>query len=494
MTVYLVGAGPGDPGLLTVRGAALLARADVVVYDRLSVEALLDLAPPSAERISVGKAPGLVTMRQDQINELLVERGRSGATVVRLKGGDPFVFARGGEEAAALAEAGVPFEVVPGISSAIAAPAYAGIPVTMRHSSTSFTVVTGHEDPSVGEDGSVDWRAIARVGGTIVILMGVARIGRIAEELMAGGLPASTPAAAVRWGTRPEQVTVRATLGTLADQAIESPSVIVVGEVATHELTWFERRPLFGLRVVVTRTRAQASQLSAALREAGAEPLEVPVIEVADPLDGGAALAAAVGALSSYDWVVVTSPNGARRLLDAVAAGGADARAFGSTRLAAIGPATAAVLERGGLRADVLPERFVAESLLEALPAPSEGGRLLLARAEVARDVLPDGLRAAGWEVDVVDAYRTVAATLDESAATALAAADVVTFTSSSTVERFVEAFGRDAVPPVVACIGPITAATARDLGLSVDVEADVHTVPGLVHALLAWAAARPDR
>ena len=494
MTVYLVGAGPGDPGLLTVRGAALLARADVVVYDRLSVEALLELAPATAERVSVGKAPGVVTMGQDQINELLVERGRTGATVVRLKGGDPFVFARGGEEAAALAAAGVPFEVVPGISSAIAAPAYAGIPVTLRHSSTSFTVVTGHEDPSVGEEGSVDWRAVARLGGTIVILMGVARIGRIAEELMAGGLPASTPAAAVRWGTRPEQSTVRATLGTLADGALASPSVIVVGEVAAQELSWFERRPLFGMRVVVTRTRAQASQLSVALREAGAEPVEVPVIEVTDPLDGGAALAAAAGRLSSYDWVVVTSPNGARRLLEAVTATGGDARAFGSARVAAIGPATATVLARGGIRADLLPERFVAESLLEALPAPGAGGRILLARAEVARDVLPDGLRAAGWEVAVVDAYRTVAVTLDEAARAELAEADVVTFTSSSTVERFLEAFGADAVPPVVACIGPITAATARDHGLTVDIEADVHTVPGLVDALLAWAAAMPRR
>jgi uroporphyrinogen III methyltransferase/synthase len=494
MTVYLVGAGPGDPGLLTVRGAALLARADVVVYDRLSVEALLDLAPAGAERVSVGKAPGLVTMRQEAINQLLVDHGRTGATVVRLKGGDPFVFARGGEEVAALAEAGVPYEVVPGISSAIAAPAYAGIPVTLRHSSTSFTVVTGHEDPSVGDDGSVDWRAVARVGGTIVILMGVARIGRIAEELIAGGLPADTPAAAVQWGTRPEQTTVRATLGTLADQALASPSVIVVGEVAAQELSWFEQRPLFGLRVVVTRTRVQASRLSTALQEAGAEAVEVPVIEVADPLDGGAALASAVGRLSSYDWVVVTSPNGARRLLDAVTAAGSDARAFGSTRVAAIGPATAEVLARGGIRADLVPERFVAESLLEALPAPVGVGRILLARAEVARDVLPDGLRAAGWEVDVVDAYRTVAAALDEHARAALADADVVTFTSSSTVERFLDAFGADAVPPVVACIGPITSATARERGLTVDVEAEVHTVPGLVDALLAWAAARPGR
>ncbi len=253
MTVYLVGAGPGDPGLLTVRGAAVLQRADVVVYDRLSVESLLDLAPATAERISVGKAPGRATLPQEEINALLVERGRTGATVVRLKGGDPFVFARGGEEAAALIAARVPFEVVPGISSAVAVPAYAGIPVTLRHSSTSFTVVTGHEDPTVGEDGSVDWRSVAKVGGTIVVLMGAARIGRIAEELLAGGLAPDTPVAAVRWGTRPEQETVRATLATIGARGVDPPSVIVIGEVAAEQLTWFESRPLFGRRVVVTR-------------------------------------------------------------------------------------------------------------------------------------------------------------------------------------------------------------------------------------------------
>lgn len=489
MTVYLVGAGPGDPGLLTVRGAELLQRADVVVYDRLSVEALLDLAPATAERISVGKAPGKVTMTQEQINALLVEKGHTGAMVVRLKGGDPFVFARGGEEASALAAAGLAYEVVPGISSSIAAPAYAGIPVTLRHSSTSFTVVTGHEDPSVGDDGTVDWQAVAKVGGTIVILMGVARIRRIAEELMAGGLPGSTPAAAVRWGTRPEQRTIRATLETIADEPLASPSVIVVGGVAAVDLGWFERRPLFGRRVLVTRTRQQASALSEALRAAGAEPVELPVIEVTEPLDGGAALRSAAGDLSAYDWVVLTSPNGAERLLAAVAAAGGDARSFGSARVAAIGPSTAAVLAAGGIRADLLPERFVAESLLDAFPAPGAGdrGRVLLARAEVARDVLPDGLRAHGWAVEVVDAYRTVPATLtDEQRALGLGA-DIITFTSSSSVERFLESAGVDAVPPVVACIGPITAGTARQHGLTVDIEAEVHTIPGLVDALVAW-------
>lgn len=490
MTVYLVGAGPGDPGLLTVRGAEVLGQADVVVYDRLSVEALLDLAPAGAERISVGKAPGVVTMTQEAINALLVERGRGGATVVRLKGGDPFVFARGGEEAAALIEAGVPFEVVPGITSAIAAPAYAGIPVTLRHSSTSLTIVTGHEDPSVGADGTVDWRAIARVGGTIVVLMGVARVRAITAELVAGGLAPTTPAAAVRWGTRPEQRTVRATLGTLADEDLAAPAVLVIGEVAARDLAWFERRPLFGRKVLVTRTRAQASQLAAELRAAGADPIEVPVIDVVDPVDGGAALRAAAGSLGRYAWVVVTSPNGAERLLAAVADVGGDARSFAPASVAAIGPGTASALAAGGIVADLVPDRFVAEGLLEAFPAPGPGGgRVLLARAAVARDVLPDGLRAAGWDVDVVDAYRTVPATVTDDQRALVAGADAVTFASSSTVEHFLAAFGPEAVPPVVACIGPVTAATARQRGLTVTVEAPVHTIPGLVEALAAWAA-----
>ncbi|MFP5256168.1 MAG: uroporphyrinogen-III C-methyltransferase [Acidimicrobiia bacterium] len=493
MTVYLVGAGPGDPGLLTVRGAEVLRRADVVVYDRLSVEALLDLAPAGAERISVGKAPRQATMTQEQINDLLVAKGRAGGTVVRLKGGDPFVFARGGEEAAALTAAGIGYEVVPGITSAIAAPAYAGIPVTLRHSSTSFTVVTGHEDPSVGEDGTVDWDAVARVGGTIVILMGVARIGRIAERLIAAGRSPDTPAAAVRWGTRPEQRTVRATLGTIADQPLEAPSVIVVGEVAGVDLRWFEDRPLLGRRVVVTRTRQQASTLAAGLRLLGAEPVEVPVIAVADPADGGALLREVAARLGTYDWVVVTSPNGAERLLSAIADLGLDARAFGTARVAAIGPGTAQALASGGIVADLVPERYVAESLLDALTAAGPGeGRALLARAEVARDVLPEGLRAAGWAVDVVDAYRTLPATVTDAQRAAVASADIVTFTSSSTVERFLEALGADAVPPVVACIGPVTAATARQHGLVVEVEAAEHTIDGLLAALAGWGRSRP--
>jgi uroporphyrinogen III methyltransferase/synthase len=482
VTVYLVGAGPGDPGLLTVRGAEVLRTADVVVYDRLSVASLLDLAPSSVELVNVGKRAGRATMSQDEISALLVERGKAGQHVVRLKGGDPFVFARGGEEARALLDAGVPFEVVPGVSSAIAAPAYAGIPLTMRHSSTLFTVITGHEDPEKG--GELDWETVAKLGGTIVVLMGIGRWPKIVRRLVAGGLDPATPAAAIRWGTRPDQRTIRATLATLGEHDLQPPSTIVIGRVAGMNLDWFESRPLFGRSVVVTRTRAQASSLTAALRVRGAEVIEVPLIEIEEPSDGGAGMRRAIADLADYDWVALTSPNGAQRLLDTID----DARALGGVRIAAIGPATAAVLRAGNLRADLVPDRFVAEALLEAFPRPgADGGRVLLLRAEVARDVLPEGLRAAGWHVDVVAAYRTVAAPVTDEQRRAIADADVVTFTSSSTVDRFVSAVGVDRLPPLVACIGPVTADTASQHGIAVDVVADVHTVSGLVDELVGF-------
>ncbi|MBL8779251.1 MAG: uroporphyrinogen-III C-methyltransferase [Acidimicrobiales bacterium] len=488
MTVYLVGAGPGDPGLLTVRAAEVLAAADVVIYDRLSLDGLLALAPAGAERISVAKVPGGLSTPQDEINALLVERGRAGQAVVRLKGGDPFVFARGGEEAAALLAAEVPFEVVPGVTSAIAVPAYAGIPVTLRHSSTSFTVVTGHEDPTRPES-SVNWEAVAQVGGTIVVLMGVGRIRAIADRLMAGGLSPDTPAASVQWGTRPEQRTIRATLGALADQPLASPSTIVIGEVAAQDLSWFESRPLFGKGVVVTRAREQASALVKALEWAGASTVELAAIEITEPADGGAALRAASAATAAgkYDWVVLTSVNGATRFLDELR----DARALGGVSVAAIGPGTAGALAARNIVADLLPEEYVAESLLAAFPAPpsDRGGRVLLPRAAVARDVLPEGLRAAGWQVDVVEAYRTVTAAPTAAEREAAATADIITFTASSTVERYLEIKGDDPVPPLVACIGPVTADTARAHGLRVDVVAAEHTIPGLVAALAAHVA-----
>jgi uroporphyrinogen III methyltransferase/synthase len=479
VTVYLVGAGPGDPELLTVKGAEVLRRADVVVYDRLSVVSLLDLAPAAAERISVGKTPGHASVPQEEINALLVTHGRAGKEVVRLKGGDPFVFARGGEEAKALLDAGVPFEVVPGITSAVGVPAYAGVPVTYRGLSTSFTVVTGHEDPWAATE--TDWGAVAAVGGTIVILMGVATRAAIAERLMAAGMAAETPVAAVRWGTRPDQRTVRTTLGQLGATELEPPVTMVVGAVAALDLRWFEARALFGRRIVVTRAREQASDLVERLHRLGAETIELPAITIDDADDGGAELRECAEWLrrGDFDWVAFTSANAVERVCATLR----DARAFRDTKVAAIGPGTAAALRVFGVEADLVPERFVAESLVAAFPVGD--GRVLLPRAAVARDVLVDGLGAKGWAVTVVQAYRTRPADPSPSALADARKADAITFTSSSTVANFLEVAGTDAVPPVVVCIGPITAATATEAGLTVNVVADKHTIDGLVDALV---------
>jgi uroporphyrinogen III methyltransferase/synthase len=478
VTVYLVGAGPGDPGLLTLKGADVLRRAEVVVYDRLSVSSLLDLAPPDAERIGVGKTPGHPSMPQAEINALLVERGRAGRQVVRLKGGDPFVFARGGEEAQALLEAGVAFEVVPGITSAVAVPAYAGVPLTYRGLSTSFTVVTGHEDPWAATE--TDWDAVARVGGTIVILMGVATRAAIAERLIGGGLSPDTPVAGVRWGTRPEQRTVRTTLGQLGSVELEPPVTLVIGAVAELDLRWFEARPLFGRRIVVTRAREQASDLVERLHRIGAETIELPAIVIDEPEDGGAELreCAALLRRGDFEWVVFTSANAVDRFCALLR----DARDFGTSKVAAIGPGTADALRRFGVDPDLVPERFVAESLVDVFP--SGRGNVLLPRAAVARDVLVTGLAAKGWAVTVVEAYRTRPAEPSSAALAEAGKADAITFTSSSTVTNFLQVAGLDSVPPVVACIGPVTAATARAAGLTVDVVADEHTLAGLVDAL----------
>ncbi|MGI8491445.1 MAG: uroporphyrinogen-III C-methyltransferase [Acidimicrobiales bacterium] len=482
MTVYLVGAGPGDPGLLTVRAAEVLSRADVVIHDRLSEVSLLDLAPAGALRLDVGKCPGS-PVPQDDINRLLVEHGRAGREVVRLKGGDPFVFGRGGEEAQALAGAGVAFEVVPGITSAVGAPAYAGIPVTHRGLATSFTVVTGHSRFAPDED--TDWEALARVGGTIIVLMGVAHRAAIASRLLAGGLAPETPVAAVRWGTRPAQRTVRTTLGGLAGVELEPPVTLVVGEVAGLDLAWYENRPLFGRRVVVTRTREQASDLSARLRAFGAEPVELPTIAIAPAADGGVALAAATGELAAgrYGWVVFTSANAVHRLMEHVP----DARRFGPAAIAAIGPGTAEALAAYRLAADLVPERAVAEGLLAAMPPPpAGGGTVLVPRAAAGRTVLAQGLRAGGWAVEEVEAYRTEPLTPTPEELAAAAEADAICFTSGSTVANYLAVAGLGGVPEVVVCIGPVTAEAAREAGVAVTVVADPHTLDGMVEAVVA--------
>jgi uroporphyrinogen III methyltransferase/synthase len=473
MTVYLVGAGPGDPGLLTQRGAEVLRSADIVFYDRLSSAALLDLAPPTAERVSVGKTPRGPSTPQEEINRLLVEHGRAGRQVVRLKGGDVFVFARGGEEAAALAAAGVPFEVVPGVSSAIAAPAYAGVPGTHRGLSTSFTVVTGHEDPWAATE--TDWEAVARVGGTIVVLMGVATRAEIAQRLLAGGLSAETPVLAVWNGTRPNQQSIRTTLGGLGAAPIQTSATIVIGAVAGLDLSWFEQRPLFGRRVVVTRAREQASELHGRLAALGAEVVELPTITIEPlPVDVPAGLAGA-------DWLVVTSTNA----VDRVAAGVRDARDLGGVRVAAVGPGTAERLRATlAVVADLLPERNSGEGLVAAFPAGP--GRVFVPQAEGARAAVADGLRAKGWDVDAVASYRTVAAPVDERTVDRAREADAITFTSSSTVTNFLAAAGRESLPASVVCIGPSTADTAREHGITVTAVADPHTVDGLVAAVLS--------
>ena len=494
--VSLVGAGPGDPGLITVAGLDRLRHADVVVYDRLANPALLAEARPDAERVDVGKSSDHHRVPQDGIADLLVERARAGKVVVRLKGGDPFVFGRGGEEAQRLRRDGIEFEIVPGISPAIAAPAYAGIPVTHREYASSFAVVTGQEDTEK-EASTLDWAGIAHGADTLVFLMGRRSLPQIIERLLAHGRPPATPLALIEWATTPRQRVIEATLGTGVAAAereeVQAPLVMVIGEVVRlrRELRWFEQRPLFGQRVLVTRTRRQAGEMARKLRREGAEPLEMPTIEIvpADP----APVHAAIRRLAErgYDWTVFTSANGVEEFFAHLDRLQFDSRVFGSARVAAIGLETAAALRRYGLTADVVPERFVGEALVEALSREKmAGARVLLARAQEARAVVPDGLRALGATVDDVPLYaarRPAAA--DPAVVQRLAAGevDIATFTASATVRGCLELLGgrTDLFDNVcVACIGPVTADTARSLGLHVDLVSEEHTVPGLIAAL----------
>ena len=480
--VYLVGAGPGDPGLLTARALELLARADVVLHDRLIPAEALSGVRPAAQLVYVGKEPGATSVPQEEIGARLVSEARAGRTVVRLKGGDPFVFGRGGEEAQALRAAGVDYEVVPGVTAGLAAPAYAGIPVTHRERSSAVALVTAHEDPDK-EESALDWAALAAFPGTLVLYMGVGRLAAVAERLIAGGRAADEPAAVVERGTLPGQRVVSAPLGELArrveEAGVRPPAVTVIGAVTAlrDELAWRERRPLHGVRVAVTRARAQASELARRFQDLGAEVVEAPAIRIV-PLPGDAP------DLEPYDLLCLTSPNGVRLLFERLAAAGRDARALAGLTVAAIGPGTAAALADHGVRADVVPERSVAEGLLEAL-ADTPVRRALVARAREARDVLPDGLRDRGAEVDVLDLYETVADALSDEERAALRDADYVTFTSSSTVRFFLD----QAEPPArarLASIGPITSATLREHGLDPHVEAARHDLDGLVEAVAA--------
>ena len=499
--IYLVGSGPGDPGLFTVKGVRCMQEADAVVYDRLAPASLLAHAKPGAEMIYVGKKPGDdQAMKQEEINRVLIELGRAGKTAVRLKGGDPYIFGRGGEEALELLEAGIPFEVVPGVTSGVAAPAYAGIPVTHRNVSTSVAFITGHEDPTKGRP-DVDWKGIARGADTLVLYMGVGRLREISTELIDAGRDPETPVAVVRWGTLPEQRTVTGTLADIAERVAEAklkpPAITVVGDVVNLRdsgLGWYEKRPLFGRRVVVTRARAQAGELSAQLEGLGAEVREFPTIAVKPPEDFGP-LDGSILSLDYFDWLVFTSVNGVDAFLERLRHHGLDLRAIPrGTKVAAIGPATAEALEGVGLRVDVVPEEFRAEALIEAVAEETLAGkRVLIPRARVAREVLPDKLREAGAEVVVPPAYETVPSSEGKDGlARELEAGqiDCVTFTASSTVDNFVGAFGTEEAARLLAgsrvvCIGPITADTARGHGLRVDAEARKYTIPGLIKAVL---------
>ncbi|MGE3977360.1 MAG: uroporphyrinogen-III C-methyltransferase [Nitrospira sp.] len=496
--VYLVGAGPGDPGLLTLRGKECLEQADVVLYDYLANPALLAHAQDRAERIYVGRRGKGKYPEQETINRLLIERAHAGNVVVRLKGGDPFVFGRGGEEAEALASSGVEFEVVPGVTAAVAAPAYAGIPVTHRTLASTLTIVTGHEDPEKPST-ALDWSRLATSQGTVVFLMGMKNLSMIAATLMAEGQAGSTPVAIIRWGTRVSQQTVVGTLADIADKAdaaqMEPPTVIVVGEVVRlrPKLNWFERRPLFGKRVLMTRAKEQAGELAARLAAYGAEPVEAPTITIVPPLDW-APVDQAISEIGTYDWIIFTSVNGVSRFMTRLLARGRDSRCLAGRRLCCIGPRTAQELEKFGIRTDVVPEEYQAEGVLATLNRRDvKATRILIPRAEVARELLPDELRAAGAHVDVVPVYRTLTPGQD-SEGWRQDLMDhrihVATFTSSSTARNFVAMLGGvDAVKPllqsvVIACIGPVTAKTAEEYGLTVSIMPSENTIPALVDAI----------
>lgn len=494
--VYLVGAGPGDYKLISVKAKEYIEQADTIVYDRLADSRLLSWARNDVELVYVGKASSQHTMRQEDINRLLVEKAKEGKVVVRLKGGDPFVFGRGGEEALELIANELPFEVVPGITSAIAVPAYAGIPVTHRAVATSFAVITGHEDPTKGES-NMRWDKLSTGVDTLVFLMGVENLPHITAKLIENGRPAETPAAVIRWGTKPEQQVLVTTVGHAADDVakagIKAPAIFLVGDVVTlrEKLAWFDTKPLFGKSVLVTRAREQASALTAKLEELGAQCLEAPAIQIAAP-ESFAALDQAVQELGSYQWLIFTSTNGVDHFFERLHHAKKDSRLLAGVKVAAIGAQTAAQLRKFGIYADIVPLEFRAEGIVEALAGLIEPGmKVLIPRALVARDVLPVKLTELGAIVNVVPAYRTIIGDADGAAVAArLAAGDIslITFTSSSTVTNLLELLGPQGAQLIskaqIACIGPITAATCVEHGIRPDIIADEYTIRGLVEAI----------
>ncbi len=497
--VYLVGAGPGDPGLLTLKGKECLEQADVVLYDYLANPVLLQYAPATAQRLYIGRRGRGQYQDQADINRLLVERAKEGKVVVRLKGGDPFVFGRGGEEAEAMAAAGIEFEIVSGVTAAVAVPSYAGIPVTHRTLASMVTFVTGQEGPTKPAT-LLEWPKLANVSGTLVFMMGMKNLASIVAHLLAEGRAPDTPVAAIRWGTKADQQTIVGSLADIVDKTeaaqLEPPTVIVVGEVVRlrGQLNWFEIKPLFGKRIVLTRAQEQAKEFSQLLAASGAEPVEVPTIQIVPPASWQAIDDAIIG-LGTYQWLIFTSVNGVAPFMDRLQAAGKDARALAHLRLCAIGPRTAQELKTHGLTADLVPAEFQAEGVIAALAQVGiRGNRILIPRAEVAREILPKQLRELGAVVDVIPVYRTVVPAVDVVLLTQqlqdgrIAA---LTFTSSSTVRNFVELFGGpEAVKGlvrqvVIACIGPITARTVEEYGLTVTIMPTENTVPALADAIV---------
>lgn len=478
--VYLVGAGAGDVGLLTLKAAEILKSADVVIYDRLADDEILNLCP-NAKKIYVGKSAGNHTLKQNEINQLLVDTARENKIVVRLKGGDPFVFGRGGEEAIFLRENNLPFEIVPGVTSAIAVPAYAGIPVTHRGIAASFAVVTGHEDPNK-ETSSINWKNLATAVDTLIFLMGVANISKIVAKLIENGRKPETPAAIIRWGTKSTQEVFVTTLAEAPNVKIQPPAIFLVGEVVNlrEQLKWFETKPLFGKKILVTRARAQASKLSSRLKNLGAEVVEAPTIKIAAPSDNFRQIDAAIKNIREFDWTIFTSTNGVEKFFERLKVHGLDSRAL--NKVAAIGSATTEKLLSFGIIADVVPKNFVAESLADALKNFVDGKKVLIARAEVARDVLPETLKNFDAEVTIAPVYKT----LPESPAQIdFDSIDLITFTSSSTVENFVATYGVENLKKFpCAAIGTITAQTLKNFGGEAKIIAETFTIDGLVDAI----------
>jgi uroporphyrinogen III methyltransferase / synthase len=495
--VYLVGAGPGDPGLLTLKGKTALERADCVIYDMLANHRLLNFVRPGCERIFVKTLGPRPTVRQNEVNRLMIARAREGRMVVRLKGGDPFIFGRGGEEAEELVKAGIPFEVVPGISSGYAAPAYAGIPVTHRKFVSGVSFITGHEDPGE-EDSGLDWANLAASRNTLVFFMSSKNLADIAQALVQYGRKPETPVAVIRWGTKAEQEVIEGTLADVVSKTgkVQPPSITIVGEVVNlrKQLNWFERLPLFGKRIVITRAREQAGALREGLEELGAQAVEIPTIEIRDP-DSWEPLDQAIGRLETFQYLLVTSANGVRNFLRRLAAGGRDVRDLKGLTIGAIGPATAAEFARTGVRVDFVPREYRAEGLIEVLSGHDlKGKAFLIPRARVARDLVPRVLGERGARVEVVAAYETFAPKFRAGELDELLTPrpDAITFTSSSTATHFAKLLGerplRETLDGVaVASIGPITSATLQKLGLAVTVEAGESTIPGLVRAVTEY-------